>query len=76
MDRNTPTAEVMLAVLEGLGERYDGSSPTCWCRASVRTTWTGCATQLLAPEEDGSRVDRQAPAGLRCPRGPGVGPAA
>jgi hypothetical protein len=54
MDRNAPTAEVMLAVLEGLGERFGGSSPYLLVPGLGQETWTGCATELLAPR--GGRV--------------------
>jgi hypothetical protein len=54
MDRNAPTAEVMLEVLERLGERFDGVEPYLLVPDLGQDDLDRCATELLAPEEGGS----------------------
>jgi protein-tyrosine phosphatase len=52
--RYAPTAEVMLAVLEGLGERFGGVEPYLLATGLARDDLDRLRNRLLAPTEDGS----------------------
>ena len=53
--RYAPTAEVMLTVLAGLGERFGGVEPYLLATGLARDDLDRLRDRLLAPEEDGSR---------------------
>jgi protein-tyrosine phosphatase len=53
--RYAPTAEVMLAVLEGLGERFGGVEPYLLATGLGTDDLERLRDRLLAPTEDGPR---------------------